>query len=382
MADVKRVFVSDVHMSPGWSFDISGKCNEGCYDWFNRDLATEFEEFLTTLIKDENLQEVILLGDIMDGWVYPIDIPPPNNYNAIVNAQHVSGIVENLRKMVKAGKKVTYVVGNHDMTLREEQYKNFRENIFAGITFQKTYDTDDGIYAEHGHSFTMYNAIDSEDDPIHWLPIGHYISRLAATLAVRNNKSYINANIEDMFHTLNAIKETVGNILNPSGDPLVNAPIDFLSKELGDVDDNTPIMTIDGGTITIGGVRKLYYRAAKEWINTHGLLGGLSSIWREALGLDLVATKKIRQDGKKIVIFGHTHKEDNGYIYKSDDYIVTGENPEPIGIYANCGAWCSGGKKASKTYVVTEYDSDTGKHSVTLRYWDKDKNDTTNQIDI
>ncbi len=186
---IRRVFVSDVHMSPGWSL---GR-HPGCYDWFNKAQAQQFGNFLKKMIDDNTIQEVVLLGDLMDGWVYPIETRPPK-YDKTANASHIVDIMANLRKLA-GGKKVIYVMGNHDMTLAEAQFDNFRTNVFAGITFQDFYETNDGLYAEHGHQYTMYNAV----DPKHELPVGHYISRLVATVAEKKDHFYINADFDTRF---------------------------------------------------------------------------------------------------------------------------------------------------------------------------------------
>ena len=119
---IKRVFVSDVHMSPGWSLDSK----QGCYDWFSNTQAQQFGDFLKEMIADNTINEVIILGDLMDGWVYPIEIQPPK-YDKIANAPHIVDIMTNLRNLAQAKKnKVIYVVGNHDMTLMEDQFSKFQ----------------------------------------------------------------------------------------------------------------------------------------------------------------------------------------------------------------------------------------------------------------
>jgi UDP-2,3-diacylglucosamine pyrophosphatase LpxH len=364
----KRVFVSDVHMSPGWSLTNS----QSCYDWFNTKEATDFAKFLNSLIADNELQEVILLGDLMDAWVYPIEIQPPK-YDKIAGAQHVQGIMTTLRELA-AKKKVIYVMGNHDMTLVEAQFDNLRQTAFKNITFQEFYDTNDGLHAEHGHSFTMYNAI----DPKHEVPLGHFISRLAATLAERKQHFYNSAEIESRFpSTSNYNVDALGMIK----DPLVNAPLTYLADELGNVNDNTPITTVGGGIITLGEVRQQYSRLGIDWIASHHLLDGVRSAWREAVGLDDVAFKIASDQGKKIVIFGHTHKEDNYYLEYPSPIVSPGPTDPPIGIYANCGAWCN---DAGETYVIDECEYDDNgapiKHTITLKYWQGTKADIRTQI--
>ena len=329
---IKRVFVSDVHMSPGWSLD-----SKQGYDWFSRAQAQQFVNFLIEMINDDTITEVIILGDLMDGWVYPIETQPPK-YDKIANASHITNIMVNLLDLATK-KKVTYVIGNHDMTLMEDQFSNFRSSAFAKITFKDCYKTDDYLYAEHGHQYSMYNAV----DPKHELPIGHYISRLSANVAETKQQSYISADFEARFPSgRNYNVDSKGLI----PDPLVNAPISFLEEELGNVDDSTPIKTINGDVITIGEIKKQYSSLGIDWTKKHGPLGELSSAWREEVGLDGVASQIAMGmviDGQsfKIVIFGHTHKALNNYLQRPDAaFSGDPKDAEPYAIYANCGAWC------------------------------------------
>jgi UDP-2,3-diacylglucosamine pyrophosphatase LpxH len=359
---IKRIFVSDVHMSPGWSLESK----RGCYDWFSKAQAQQFVNFLKKMIDDNTIHEVILLGDLMDGWVYPIETQPPK-YDKTAGAPHIIDIMANLRALAE-GKKVIYVTGNHDMTLAESQFDNFRASAFAGITFQDFYETNDGLYAEHGHQYTMYNAV----DPKHELPIGHYISRLAATVAEKKQHFYINADFDIRFPSTGSHNVDARGLI---ADPLVNAPLSFLEEELGNVDDNTPITTVNGGVITLAQVRRQYANTGIEWIEKHGLLDELHSVWREAVGLDGVADriakgKVINGKSYKVVIFGHTHKATNYYLQAPNLAVSPGPEEAPYAIYANCGAWC---QKNDPTYVLDEYDDESDKHTITLAYWDQAK---------
>lgn len=364
---IKRVFVSDIHMSTGLSFGSL----QGCYDWFDKDEAQKFEQFLEYLIGDDSIKEVIFLGDMMDGWVYPIEIQPPK-YDRIANASHIVNIMTKLQKLAQSKEgKVTYVIGNHDITLMEPQFDNFRQTAFSGITFQNTPYVADGIHAEHGHQFAMYNAA----DPIHELPLGHYISRLAATFAERNQHHYTASDIETRFHSAdNYITDDRGFIK----DPLVNAPLTYLAEELGNVDDDTSIITIDGGAITLGEIRKQYERLGIDWIESHGLLDGIRSVWREAVGLYGVAYQIASADrSKKVVIFGHTHKKENCLLNPSSPGISPGPEEPAFAIYANCGAWCQG---VAPTYIEDEYDEGSGTHKVSLKYWNSSTPDEVYKI--
>jgi hypothetical protein len=209
----------------------------------------------------------------------------------------------------------------------------------------------------------MYNAV----DPKHELPIGHYISRLAANVAERKNHFYINADFDTRFPSTGDYNVNAKGLI---ADPLVNAPLSFLEEELGNVDDNTPITTINGGVITLSEVRQQYAKLGIDWIERNGPLAGLRSAWREAVGLDDVADqiakgKVIKDKSYKVVIFGHTHKATNCVLKVPILTVSPGPEEPPYAI----GAWCQNNEP---TYVVDEYD-EAGKHTITLTYWDQAK---------
>ena len=81
----KRVFVSDTHMTPGSS--LAG--STGVYDWFTKKTRMISWHFSKYVRGDASFDEVILLGDIMDVWLCPYDVPPPS-YAEARNARPTS----------------------------------------------------------------------------------------------------------------------------------------------------------------------------------------------------------------------------------------------------------------------------------------------------
>jgi UDP-2,3-diacylglucosamine pyrophosphatase LpxH len=345
---VKRVFVSDLHMSAGWSLDKT----EGVYDWFDKTEAQNFANFLETLKADGALDEVILLGDILDDWIYPIDVQPPT-YEEIVSAAHVAPIVSSLKQLAET-KKVVYVRGNHDMSIMDNALRGFRQKYFPGITFQESYVTDDGIFAQHGHQYLMWNA----EDPAQELPVGYYISRLLASL--RSAK---------MLCTIPEVVATLAYV-GSEGNPLVNAPLTFLANKLS-MTDRTPITTADGGKITLGQVRKTYADLSTEWAKIHGPLDPVSSIWREVDGLWGVAGPLAVHEKKKVMLFAHTHTEMNCELASpSTSTDPSMPAPPAYALYANCGSWCDfNDPENPKPYSYVVIESDGGKHTVMLSHW-------------
>jgi hypothetical protein len=162
-------------------------------------------------------------------------------------------------------------------------------------------------------------------------------------------------------------------------DPMVNLPLSYLADKL-EIDDSASILTVDGRTVTLGKVREMYADLSSRWEASHGVLDVLRSAVREAIGLVGVADQIATGKARKVIIFGHTHKKENCYLGQHD--AITGEIEEPYAIYANCGSWCNHNDPHPKpnTYVVTEYDEATDKHTVSLMYWGVTKAPDVNVI--
>jgi len=192
-------------------------------------------------------------------------------------------------------------------------------------------------------------------DPKNDIPVGHYISRLYASSGLPGRWQDI---LADILHN---IGETMEN-------PYVGIILDYFVNKLGFKED-TNITTIDGGTITIAGVRKQYADLSDRWKKgNHDFPGLIEQFLREQspLGLDNIAPLTATRGNKKVVIFGHTHMAKIEYVYTWDDGPRGPENVHEA-IYANCGSWCE--KNAQYTYVVDEWDEEHKKHTISLMTW-------------
>lgn len=351
----RRVFVSDVHMSPGASLNTPER-----YEWFSEGDADNFLSFLKFL-KTYQFDELVLLGDIMDDWLHPIDTPP-GSFGEIAGAKHVTRILRALQELARQ-KAVTYVQGNHDMAIMDEAMKDFRAQYFPGVKFRKTYQKD-GVFAQHGHQYIMWNA---EDPTGRNVPIGYYITRLQASVCAKN--AAITCTFPDVVKTL---KE--------SGSPvqqLVNAPINFLKEQLQPygVSDVTPILgTGEIPGLSLAGVKKTYADLPDAWENLPSSIGPWRSVRYEVLGLWEAANDlAFKNKDKNVVIFGHTHQEDLTLLGpKQQDPDLPLSN---WGIYANCGVWAhNNDQEKPYSYVVAEYDAKKKKkHTVTLNHWKNNK---------
>ena len=342
---MKRVFVSDIHMSAGWSLGQGSMT----YDWFDKEEAAAFEKFLGTLVVDDTVDEVVLLGDIMDVWIYPYK-QVAAKYSDIVSAGHVKPIIASINDLAAKKKQVVYVSGNHDIDIMDTAFASFRQSTFPQVKFMSSYDSKDGILAMHGHEYVMWNAPDPK--PTRTPPIGYYISRMIATI-----------------DSLGKLRYTFGNIATAlfshpgaAGSIFVNGPLDFLAPQ-ANMNDQSEFVT-PNGKFALGDVRQDYASLASDWSAAHGIDGPIRSVRREAVGLWDAATSLAWRTGNKVIIFGHTHNEENCLLSPP------GDSSQPYAIYANSGSWCCFNDHDDPkpyTYIVTEYDGTT--HTVTTMHW-------------
>jgi UDP-2,3-diacylglucosamine pyrophosphatase LpxH len=350
----KKVFLSDVHISEGCSL---GKDNS--YDWLFQENRILLSSFLYNLSIDKTVEEVILLGDIFDTWVMPIN-EIPSTFEAIINAPCNKAIFETLAQLSKE-KPVIYIPGNHDMTAWDETNKKIIQQRInsENFSFAAHYENN-RIFAIHGHEYFVFNAADVVPD--YKLPLGYYISRFAATLAEQGKPRF---NVPWVLVELK-------NILRkgPSGPHIVEGVIDYLVKRINPIDEhkidnNYQIPIEPEGYISIEKVIERYINMFSDWHRKTG------ENWADAVGMQLNADslnpnkcrELIKGENYKTVVFGHTHEKDNSYVNDESREGYT------IGISANCGTWCTKGIKREYPYI--EIEMINGNHSIRIGDWAK-----------
>ncbi len=336
---MKRIFVSDVHMGAGKSFQ-PGYVGH-VYDWLSEREASAFADFLNYL-NDSDVDEIILLGDIMDNWVCPVDTPPPT-FEDIIAAGINGKIIRNLRNL-SDNKKTIYVPGNHDMALTE----TFLRATFPHIGFQNEYRQDD-ILAAHGSEHTMFCAADPINDVTDRLPIGYYISRVAATNATRTGSD-------------NSLMSYLGTFIKNISEGTVLDVFDTAAREAG-LNVNTAVEKTISDSITIEDVRTRYSNLYSQW--NDDLIPRKSAAEAELNNLWPVVWN-LRQRNR-IIIFGHTHNKDLNKLRVDE----MNEESEDMYIYANTGTWCEYDKGKDFTFVETEKNEDDAKHYVRVKTWDQ-----------
>ncbi|HMK50744.1 MAG TPA: metallophosphoesterase [Thermodesulfovibrionales bacterium] len=342
MLGKKRVYISDVHMGAGR--EPSG--NHFSYDWLDLDEARIFADFLHHLIDDPEVGEIVLLGDTMDNWVCPIYEEPPT-FHEIINSPLNAEIVKNLKSLAEnTEKRLIYMPGNHDMLIT----KNILEKYFPGIVFggsaayKSVYRTS-RLRAEHGSSYAMFNAPDAINNPGNRLPLGYFISRVAATKHAQTGSA------ERHFWTY---ADDLLELLGP--EKLPSSVFEAVTEE-AEIGADQEIRLSGSASIKVGEVKARYSDLYEQWKTHYGKGFAFKAVMAEIGYLDDFADMLCKKGDTNIVIFGHSHESD----LDKDTWFVEDR------VYANCGSWCDA--KEDCTFVETQKDDEERIHHVRLNRW-------------
>lgn len=194
----RLVVISDTHLSAGDSFSKLVK---------NR---PRLAEFLQRLAETKDVDELVIAGDFIDGWSVPFSFSAKDWDDFYVKAAvNNAELTEYINSLIRSGVKVTYVPGNHDMTLS----KGTVEKLFPGINQARDADglgvyrtgVRNEIVIEHGHRYSFQCApapgINSAVPGLErsFLPPGYFFSRMAAESKVEG-KSLKGQNLPQAAH--------------------------------------------------------------------------------------------------------------------------------------------------------------------------------------
>jgi len=144
-----KIFISDLHLGDGSRTDD-----------FNRDKELlKFLEFV-----ENQASELIIVGDLFELWQAKMD-------RILFRHSEVVSKLLSLKNIIK----LTYLIGNHD-------YVPFIKFIDSGLNISLEYhDPENGIIAEHGHKYDIFNHYKNPLQAIKW-PSGRRFALLAASL--------------------------------------------------------------------------------------------------------------------------------------------------------------------------------------------------------
>jgi hypothetical protein len=320
----KTVVISDVHMSNG-----------AAYSWFQEANSEKLVNMLSHMANDSNIGELVLLGDLFDLWLYPVDQVPWTVEQII---QTNVAVVEAIRKCVEKIPHVYYMNGNHDMGVKPHHLEAFKAGAkeVIWISPEDYAKSHDGWHLEHGHAVDMFNAPDESGDTIGGYPLGYFITRLVATAA---NQSEVWRALKDLYEMFGGMHRAVIHpemapapkglvperfALPSIGSFLVEAIVTLLEK-LAEVHDDTPMRFVEQelDTIyTVGDIKEKYGTLFDRWHSKYSAAKLLDSMLATH-ALDWYANDLLSEDPSlKVVVMGHTHAS------VSD------------GQYDNDGCWC------------------------------------------
>lgn len=346
------VVISDIHLGADLSY---AECNKN---------LRSLELFLNEVKWSRNVKELVIAGDMLDEWFIPATV---DIYQGKGQADYVEriatankGVINAFNSIIKEGKiLVTYIPGNHDLTITSENVNR----ILPGINQARdavqglgTYYPADlpQIAIEHAHRYNFFCAPDpiSNQDiaPGTITPPGYFFTRIGVYSFVNNFPPAVDV-IPAV--TLNASGSTSQNMLfiywnvwsrtlekytipNKFDEKIIVTNMDGF-KGAYSVNDILPYQNTPGGVIDV----KLYRGIQDTWDQRQAHNNVAVDIpvsqaianAAKAGESDLQARNQYflnPQSDARIVIFGHTH----------DPKIIASNNHKgQKSIYANTGTW-------------------------------------------
>ncbi len=303
-AQKKTIVISDVHISNGAN-----------YSWFKPPNSQDLTDLLNSIADGSseafsNVEELVLLGDLFDLWLYPVTEMPLTVAQIIARNKEVT---EALQRCVGKIPKVYYMNGNHDMSVKCEDLEAFNSGVnkIICIDTSKYNELHANWHFEHGHEVDMFNAPvpkEFHDDTIGGYPLGYFMTRLGASAP-----STVWQGLQEIFGARHEKLRKDRSIVSAMGSGLVKAIIDYFLSTTEGVDSSTKIRFLEpdlDGQITVDDIKKCYGSLYGRWFKRYGFSRILDSMLasRHFVGLDWYAEDLLSGDNPpKVVVMGHTH---------------------------------------------------------------------------
>ena len=357
------VIVSDIHLGANDSYT---ECKK------NRDVLVHF---LKDINRAPNVRELVIAGDLLDLWFIPATT---DTFNGKTQREFVKGLAANnkavisaFNTIIQAGKiKVTYVPGNHDLLVTQEDIQTILPGIHQArdVKGLGKYSPDGHpeIIIEHGHRYNFFCAPDPISNkstaPGSILPPGYFFTRIATTSVVEGHPRAggpmptITANTFGESQTLafiywNVWKELMTQLPIKEGfdEKIIKTNIDGFTNTYS-ISDLMPYQLSEGGFIDL----TLFKGIQDTWDERQTLnevavkIPPRDAIANAALAGEMDAQAVVQYFGnrnseKRIVVFGHTHEA---------RVIPSKNHRRQKTIYANSGTWIDKNKFPTMTFIV------------------------------
>ena len=359
------VVISDLHLGADLAY---AECKEN---------LKPLENFLNKVNASANVKELIIAGDMLDEWFVPAYI---NTYQGKDQTDFVKRIATSnkevigvFNKIIQEGKiKLTYVPGNHDLTITPESI----EMILPGINQVRDAALGLGTYSpagfpllavEHGHRYNFFCAPDpfSNQDiaPGTITPPGYFFTRLGALyvdqgypttgetppLVTQNTSGDPQQNLMYEYWKIWQYTTNMFKINNAYDEKMIVTNLDGFTENYA-VNDVLPYQNTPGGTIAVN----LYSNIVDTWEErqTHNHVPvHIPTAHAIAHAADATETDSLAYiqyfgnpaSDKRLVVFGHSHVPQ----------IIAYTNLQGQKcIYANSGTWIDHNPKRTTMHFI------------------------------
>jgi len=313
-AQPQTIVISDIHMSNGKG-----------YSWFKQKDSDNLVAMLSSIANANgsdknfsNVQELVILGDLFDLWLYPIHVKPRTVKQIIGDNK---GVTQALSRCVGKLPKVYYMNGNHDMSVIPDDLRCFRSGCkeiicISTANYRKLHKE---WHFEHGHAVDMFNSPDLSGCTIGGYPLGYFVARIAAgrpSTVWGCVRKILEEIFKDIISSLQKKRKPKKSDFLDYGSRLVEALIDVLSLEAG-VDQDTLVRFSEphlDRKYTVNDVKRHYGTLLLVWYKLCGysrrrLKNTMLASRHLGGGLDWYAEELLSApDPPKVVVMGHTHK--------------------------------------------------------------------------
>jgi len=313
----RKLFFSDCHIGAGLGVTAGGD-NAHAWEWLSPSDHQRLGAFIKWVTaRAGEIDEVVLVGDIFDNWIFPHDIEPPT-LPELLQSAYAKPLVDALDRLSNTIS-TTLLLGNHDQSLTAEVLSQVLPRVaFAGnkaLAWGK-------VRAEHGHAYGLFNA----PDPLRTdsLPLGYFISRVVATA---------DRNVGTHTPSVSQVVREFGELVARRED-LPQGVFDAVCARAGVGPETEILMPADlwgGETTTVRFVRDTYKNLYDEWKSRNGAARAIIAISAELNDLSLVANTIQIPDGPRAMVMGHTHIPAS----QRHSLPVLGH-----WVYVNSGSWC------------------------------------------
>ena len=316
--------------------------------WYQKSLHESYLVSVLDWVKSnaESIQELILLGDVVDFWTYPADQIPPS-FDAIMGANpNIFGPNGKLSQVLTAlNGKVSYVRGNHDMSLTQadlDKIQNpnaYKIKLCPDDIYYPLGNANRRIACTHGHIYAMFNKPYNKNNAIAPLPLGFYITRAVASMRYQEyqqGKFGSVAELQDSGDPDGIFSLALGNFLKDlivKNDPsLARALLTGVAKKT-EMGENQPIKLTNGQETTFAAAKQCYENLWTEWIQEEGggedgKLVAIKSAFADYNGsfMGWFTQRLAFQVGADLVVMGHTHTPISGLSDSLIQYVNAGFN--------------------------------------------------------